>query len=258
MRARILYAAFISIAVTRHTAAQTTTVKHGVRPERLIIRNATIVDGNGTPARGPFDIVLEGGTITQLAALDPVALKHGEGRRPAATPGTAEIDATGKYVLPGLINAHAHMQDERSGVPQPIQYEFDIWLACGITAIRDVGSDTRKALAWRDASAKGTLVAPRIFVYPQFGRPTNVDSARAHVRALKAMGVDGIKLLGIDRDVMQAMEDEAHKEGLRIAHHVGVEETNAWDDIHFGTTSIEHWYGIPDAAILGGVQDFPS
>ena len=72
------------------------------------------------------------------------------------------------------------------------------------------------------------------------------------------MGVDGIKLLGIDRDIMQAMEDEAHKEGLRIAHHVGVEETNAWDDIHFGTTSIEHWYGIPDAAILDGVQNFPS
>ena len=54
------------------------------------------------------------------------------------------------------------------------------------------------------------------------------------------------------------MEDEAHKEGLRIAHHVGVEETNAWDDIHFGTTSIEHWYGIPDAAIPDGVQNFPS
>ena len=122
--------------------------------------------------------------------------------------------------------------------------------------MRDVGSDTRKALAWRDASAKGTLAAPRIFIYPQFGRPTNADSARARVRALKAMGVDGIKILGIDRDIMQAMEDEAHKVGLRIAHHVGVEETNAWDDIHFGTTSIEHWYGIPDAAIPDGVQAF--
>jgi hypothetical protein len=257
MRARTCLAGFITASLAAIGAAQTT-VTHGVRPARLIIRNATVVDGNGTPARGPFDIVVEGGMITQMAALDPVALKRGEGRRPAAGAGTAEIDATGKYVLPGLINAHAHMQDERSGTPQPIQYEFDIWLACGITAIRDVGSDTKKALAWRDASAKGTLVAPRIFIYPQFGRPTNVDSARARVRALKAMGVDGIKLLGIDRDIMQAMEDEAHKEGLRIAHHVGVEETNAWDDIRFGTTSIEHWYGIPDAAILGGVQDFPS
>ena len=48
------------------------------------------------------------------------------------------------------------------------------------------------------------------------------------------------------------------RSGLRIAHHVGVEETNAWDDIRLGTTSIEHWYGIPDAAIKDGVQNFPS
>jgi hypothetical protein len=240
-------------------AAQATAPTSGTRPQRLIIRNATVVDGNGTPAKGPFDIVVEGNTITQLVALDPVSLgRGGNDRRPRADARTAEIDASGKYVLPGLINAHAHLQDERGGAAQPIEYELKIWLACGITAVRDVGSDTRKALAWRDASNKGTLEAPRIFVYPQFGRPTNADSARARVRAIKAMGADGIKLLGIDRDIMQVMEDEAHKEGLRIAHHVGVEETNAWDDIHFGTTSIEHWYGIPDAAIVDGVQGFPS
>jgi hypothetical protein len=251
--------AFLALALVAGSAAAQTAVVSGTRPARLIIRNATIVDGNGTPAKGPFDIVVQGGTIAQLVALDPVALgRNGADRRPRADANTAEIDATGKYVLPGLINAHAHLQDERGGSAQPIEYEFKIWLACGITAVRDVGSDTRKALAWRDASNKGTLQAPRIFVYPQFGRPTNADSARARVRALKAMGADGIKLLGIDRDIMQVMEDEAHKEGLRIAHHVGVEETNAWDDIHFGTTSIEHWYGIPDAAILDGVQGFPS
>jgi hypothetical protein len=78
------------------------------------------------------------------------------------------------------------------------------------------------------------------------------------VRDLKQMGADGIKLFGIDRDLMSAMMSEAHVQGLRVAHHVGVEETNAWDDIKFGTTSIEHWYGIPDAAILSGRQNFPS
>jgi len=194
-----------------------------------------------------------------MIPLDAVAAGRNPGsRRARGDANTAEIDATGKYVLPGLINAHAHLQDERGGTAQPISYELKIWLANGITTIRDVGSTTTKALAWRDSSAKGTLAAPRILVYPQFGRPTNADSARARVRALKAMGADGIKILGIDRDIMQAMEEEAHKEGLRIAHHVGVEETNAWDDIHFGTTSIEHWYGIPDAAILDRVQSFPS
>ena len=247
-----------SIFLFAASAAAQTTAVHGTRPARLIVRNATIVDGNGTPAKGPFDIVLEGNTITEVVALDPVALKRGEGRRPQATAGTVQIDATGKYVLPGLIDAHAHLQDDRGGIPQPIEYEWKVWLACGITTIRDVGSDTKKALAWRDSSARGLVAAPRMFIYPQFGRPTNADSARARVRALKAMGADGIKLLGIDRDIMAAMEDEAHQLGLRIAHHVGVEETNAWDDIRFGTTSIEHWYGIPDAAILGGVQSFPS
>jgi len=75
---------------------------------------------------------------------------------------------------------------------------------------------------------------------------------------LKQMGADGIKILGIDRDTMEAMEKAAHELGLRIAHHAGVEETNAWDDIKFGTTSIEHWYGIPDAAIADSVQNFPA
>jgi len=91
-----------------------------------------------------------------------------------------------------------------------------------------------------------------------FGAPKTPDAARARVRELQALTADGIKFLGIQRDIMEAAEDEAHKVGLRIAHHVGVEETNAWDDIKFGTTSIEHWYGIPDAALDNGVQNFPA
>jgi hypothetical protein len=87
--------------------------------------------------------------------------------------------------------------------------------------------------------------------------PKNTEEARASVRQVKEMGVDGIKLRQIHRDIMEAIEDEAHKLNLPVAHHVGVEETNAWDDIRFGTRSIEHWYGIPDAAILDGVQNFP-
>src|SRR3954462_9262647 len=137
----------LSVAITLATLcsmsaiAQTTTAISGQRPGRLIVRNATVVDGNGTPAKGPFDIVVENGMITQMIALDPVAMGRGNSRRAQGGPTTAEIDATGKYVLPGLINAHAHLQDERAGIPQPIEYELKIGLASGITAIRDVGSD---------------------------------------------------------------------------------------------------------------------
>lgn len=236
-----LFAIALSVALTASAQAP----HNGQRVHRLLIRNATVVDGNGTPARGPLDIVVVDNRIDQVtphANVQPDAV----------------IDATGKYVLPGLINNHAHLQEERAGKPQPIEYELNIWLACGITTVRDVGSPTPRAVQLRKMSAEGEIAAPRIFVYPMLGPVSTPDGARARVRELKQMGADGVKILGIDRDLMEAMEDESHKLGLPVAHHVGVEETNAWDDIRFGTTSIEHWYGIPDAAIPDGAQHFPS
>jgi hypothetical protein len=225
------------------------------RYNRLVIRNAMIVDGSGKPASGPFDIVIENDLITQLAGLDPVAVKEGTAKRVAA--GEVEIDATGKYVLPGLINLHGHTQDERGGVAQPVEYCMKMWLACGITTVRDVGAGS-KTLGWRELSAKNEIASPRIFAYGVFAGVKNPVEAREKVRQLKAAGYDGIKLFGVDRDIMEAMMDEAHKNGMRVAHHTGVEETNTWDDIKFGTTSIEHWYGIPDAAIEAGRQNFPA
>jgi cytosine/adenosine deaminase-related metal-dependent hydrolase len=230
---------------------------HGRRYNRLVVRNAVVIDGNGTPASGPFDVV-EGDTIRELVPLDPVAVKSGTARRPAA--GDAEIDAAGKYVMPGLINLHGHVQEERGGIPQPLDYELKLWLASGITTVRDVGSNTRRTLALKQASAQGQAHAPRLFVYAVYaagGAPRTAEAARARVRELKAMGVDGLKMFAMDRDLMAAAWDEAKKQNLRIAHHTAVAETNAWDDARYGTTSIEHWYGVPDAAITNGVQNFP-
>jgi imidazolonepropionase-like amidohydrolase len=251
---RLLVIFFAALSVW----AQSSRIESGHRYPRLIIRNAIIIEGNGTPASGPKDIVIENGRIANIVALDPVAVGRGTATRPQ---GDVEIDAAGRYVMPGLINAHAHVQEERGGIPQPLDYELKMWLACGITTVRDVGSDTPKTLRLRQQSAAGEVAAPRIFVYPMFNVPStpqNADDARARIREYKAMGADGVKVLGVYRDVMEALEDEAHKLGLRVAHHTGVEETNAWDDIKFGTTSIEHWYGIPDAAIESGRQDFPA
>jgi len=256
MKKRILFlfAAFFLL----YSGVFAASVESGRRYQRFIIRNATVVDGNGTPASGPSDIVIEGNKIIDVVPLDLVAIAEGEGVRPK---GDVEIDATGKYVLPGLINMHAHVQNERGGKPLPVDYCLKLWLACGITTIRDVGSDTKDTISLREKSSKGEIVAPRIFVYGYFGAPPvpkNPEDARIRIRDLKKMGVDGIKIVGTDRDIQEAVESESKKLGLRVAHHVGVEETNAWDDVHFGTTSIEHWYGIPDAAILSGRQNFPS
>ena len=249
--------ALLLAVLSAFSGAQTigTNAVSGKRYPRMVVRGAMVVDGSGTPAAGPQDIVIENNMITDVISIDAASMAMGGVRRPA---GDIEIDATGKYVLPGLIDAHAHVQDERGGIPQPLEYELKIWLASGITTVRDVGSDTRKTIELRSRSAAGQVASPRIFVYPMFGSPKTPEAARVRVRDLQKQTVDGIKFLGIHRDIMEAAEDEAHKAGLRIAHHVGVEETNAWDDIRFGTTSIEHWYGIPDAALDNGVQNFPA
>ena len=84
-------------AIAACALAQTprTNVTPGRRYPRLVIRGAIVVDGSGTPAAGPKDIVIENNTITDVVALDGVALSRGEARRPQ---GDVEIDATGNII----------------------------------------------------------------------------------------------------------------------------------------------------------------
>lgn len=219
--------------------------RHGVRPQRMIIRQATVVEGNGTPAAGPLDIAIENGVIAAVGRVQ-------------SQPGDVEIDARGKYVIPGLVNMHGHLHNERGGVPMDYNYVLKLWLACGITTVRDVGSPLTQALNVRAKSEAGEIVAPRLFVYPMLGRVREPEAARRRVQEIKKAGADGFKIVGAWRDTMDAALDEAHKLGLPVAQHIGVEETRADDAIRNRVTSIEHWYGIPDAAIPGGVQNFPS
>jgi len=158
-------------------------ITSGKRYGRLVIRNAMIVDGSGKPASGPYDIVVENDLISQIVSIDPVAVKDGTAKRPAK--GEVEIDASGKYVLPGLINLHGHTQDERGGVPQPVEYCMKMWLACGITTVRDVGASA-KTLKWREQSEKNEIFSPRIYAYGVFFGAKNPLEARAKVREIKS------------------------------------------------------------------------
>ena len=91
----------------------------GKRFQRIVIRNAIVIDGNGTPASGPKDIVIENDRISAIVNIDPVAVAEGTARRPAK--GDVEIDAAGKYVMPGLINLHGHTHDGRGGKPASLR-----------------------------------------------------------------------------------------------------------------------------------------
>lgn len=248
-------------------AAQSPSVpEHGQRSDALIIRNATIVDGSGTPARGGMTIVVEENRITSMYAEE--AARVPGFTAPQLQGDVREIDAEGKYVLPGLINMHAHIYGPWGLAVFPNEYIYKLWLACGVTTVRDVGSVAVLVLNERKKSAANEIIAPRIYAYLWF--PSGIigsalttetalteDSLRETVRALNERGADGIKLRGFDREATRIIMDEANRVGLRTAHHVGVENMNALDNAEFGTTTIEHWYGIPDAAV-DGVQDFPA
>lgn len=221
--------------------------ENGRRYDQLVIRNVVIIDGKGTPPRGPMDVIVKKDKIHSLR-------RAGKDKNEYKDAGKV-IDGTGMYLLPGLINIHAHIHDNRGGKSIPFEYLYKLWLSCGITTVRDVGSNHRLTLRERDKSRQGLVPAPRIFLYMGAFAGTPED-ARQRVREIKAKGGDGVKIFGMDRDILEATLDEAHKLGLRVAHHVGVEETDAWDDAVLGVTSIEHWYGVPDAA-LHGSQGFP-
>ena len=222
-------------------------VEHGRRYDRLVIRNVRVIDGKGTPTRGPMDIVVEGNRIAAVT---------GANTRPDAYKAEAHVlDGAGMFLLPGLINSHIHLHDERAGIAQPFEYEHKIYLSCGVTTVRDVGTDPQKALAERRKSRDGTIVAPRIYVYMVAGGRTP-DEGRKAVRAIKEQGGDGVKIFGLDRDILEAVVDEATKLGLKVADHMAVVETDARDAAALGVDTIEHWYGVPDAALKGS-QNFP-
>ncbi len=221
--------------------------EHAKPVKRLLITNAMVIYGNAKPAFGPVDILIQDGLIAQIQPGGQRTLDA-----------DAVIDATGKYVMPGLIDAHMHWHDSRAGLAQPVQYQRNLYLASGITTTRELGGDFTKSKRWQAESNAHTIVAPRMIVYwvvNRTGKGTPAD-LHADVREAKTRGADGLKIFGMDRDQLEAVMDEAKTQGLRTTTHIGVEEITAKDFIELGVSSIEHFYGIADAA-LDGAQHFP-
>jgi imidazolonepropionase-like amidohydrolase len=236
---------------------------HAQQVKRLLIRNATVFAGPAVPAYGPVDILIEDGLIARIGTAPVAGTPMAGGGQAWPTP-DAVIDATDKFVMPGIVNTHMHWHTERAG-PIPIQYERDLYLAAGVTTAREVGGDFAKSKQWRSESAAHTIVAPRIVIYPMLvnllkpgeDAPVTPDEWRALVRRAKEEGADGIKLIGpMDKDQAAAAIDESKKVGLKTTVHIAVGEATARDFVNDGVSSIEHFYGVADAA-LDGIQHFP-
>lgn len=234
--------------------------------DRLIIRGATLIDGSGSPPRGPVDVVVEENKIVSVQSVGYPGVPINEQQRPEADTNTHEIDAEGMYLLPGFIDMHAHTGGSAQGTPA--EYVYKLWMAHGITSIREPGSFN--GMDWtfrqRERSQNNEITAPRIFPYIGFGMGnegeiTSPEEARQWVRTIAGEGAEGIKFFGAPEPVYAAAIDEANKLGLgTMTHHAQtrVVYNNALESARLGLSSITHWYGIPEALFTDQtIQDYP-
>lgn len=233
---------------------------------RLIIRGATLINGEGAPARGPVDIVIENDRIVNVVSVGYPGVPIRPNQRPHALPGDKEIDATGHYVLPGFIDMHGHIGGSAADIPA--EYVLKLWLAHGITTVREPGSfNGLEWTKWHQQQAESNaIVAPRIIPFVSFGMGAeepifNGEQARAWVRQVKQQGAAGIKFFGATPKVMAAALDEAKQQQLgTMMHHtqLSVVRTNVLDSARMGLDSMEHWYGLPEALFTEQViQNYP-
>ena len=220
--------------------------------DRLIIRGATLIDGTGGMPRGPVDIVIEENKIVDIKGVGTPMLPIDAKNRP--TGATKEIDATGKYVMPGIIDLHIHTGSETKA-PEA-EYVYKLWLAHGITTVRGVPSgDLEWSLSEKKRSAQNKIAAPRMISFhrPGSGKEwkdrkilTPAD-AKEWVQYAHKKGVDGLKLGSHRPEIMKALLDEANKLGMGSTAHLaqtGVAQMNAIDAARLGLTGMTHFYGL--------------
>lgn len=230
---------------------------------KLVIRNATVVNGRGTPAEGPVDIVIERDRIVDILKVDPIALA----RYPAGwqrPQGDLTIDATGMYVLPGLVDMHLHvpLDGHRVG-PRGWEYVYKLLLAHGVTTARTCGFGGEQTLYEHRhiASQPGGPPIPRLVVLYGWPRAElfTADEARDMVRRIHDGGADGIKMIDPVAEQVAPVCGEVLNLGMSggTAIHLSLSsEVDAVMASDAGVTTIEHTYGIPEAAIPG-VQAYP-
>lgn len=223
----------------------------------MLIRNVMLVDGLGAPPRGPVSVLVKKDKIHSVlpAAASPEGIDF-------------ELDGEGMFALPGFIDAHAHIGYPIQGLAGPVtppEYIFKLWLAHGITTVREVGSGM--GLRWTvdhaTRSAAGKIVAPRIVPYAMFpgGQITSAAGARKWVRQVASAGAQGVKLRGGSKAAVASVYREAQSLKLGTANHhdqTGVYQINVLDSARAGLDSMEHWYGLPEALFVDRtIQNYP-
>ena len=203
----------------------------GSHASTLAIVGATLIDGTGAAAIPDSAVIIHNGRIAAVGPRSKVKIPHDAN----------VIQADGKTILPGLWDMHAHFEQVEWG---------PIYLAAGVTTVRDCGNEFEFITAVRDAIAKGRGLGPRLLlagVVDGTGplalgveRVDSPDQARIWVDRYHAAGFQQMKIYSsVKLENLKAVADEAHRLDMTVTGHVP-EGLNAYQVIEAGQDQINH------------------
>ena len=203
-------------------------------PTTLVLRGGTLVDVASGKEISDSTIVIRGERIEQV----------GSGNTPIPE-GARIIDANGKWIIPGLIDSHAHAEN-------PDETPFSLYLANGVTTIRNPGGNITVLRLTRERLLRGELIGPRLFfsgplldgvppVWPDMSLLVDTPQrARSAVNFLADQGVDFVKVYNNVREPeLRAIIDTAKERGLPVAGHIPRSMTMS-HAVELGITRLEH------------------
>jgi imidazolonepropionase-like amidohydrolase len=209
-----------------------------VSEDGVALVNVTVYDGVTPRLRHDVTIIVRRDSIAAIGHKSGVEI-------PKDMP---TIDLAGKYVIPGLIDGHVHLQP----------WTIPRFLAHGVTTVRDVHGSLDSIMQWREQVNLNAVSGPRIFAagamvdgapttYPDALSVRDATEARKAVDKLAVAGVDFIKTYTrIDATLLRAILDESKTFGLKVTGHLGA--VDAVEAGALGMTAMEHLSGVPEAA----------
>jgi hypothetical protein len=219
----------------------------------IYITHVTVIDTKSGKEDRDRTVIISGNRILDIKDAAQVKV-------PA---GAKVVDATGKYLIPGLWDMHVHMRGSIKGSTPNFAKENEamlpLYLANGVTGVREMGGDlVDVVLQWRSEDEGGKRLAPRIATcgpkldgakprFPGSIPITTPEEARTAVQRVKAMGVDFVKVLDsspdIPHDAYLALLDEAKRQHLLVTGHVALTVTVA--EVSDAGQNIEHTRYFP-------------
>lgn len=223
---------------------------------QLVIGGAMVVPGHGGPPNGPWDIVIRGNRIAEMTPTKA-------GTAPA---GDRVIDATGMFVMPGIIDMHCHVRT----APLPLDYVYYLKLLHGVTTIcHHPDRGLAHAREQADLSKTNRILAPRIiplwpweqiegYTREQLETPDQATRIAADIAA-RGMRIVSLDKWSWNQELFGAICRAVKAVGGITTVHLQPQNNavmTAVDAARLGATMIEHHYGYAEAALDRTVQDF--